>query len=171
MNCLRAINICWWKHAIVVWVTSYTSEEFWLNDAVQWDKGATWSFCWKMNLDGSFLIISQLASESYGLACWTLSKLLPRFPAESVPTEKLPFAKERPSTSWHTTRANSAGFLKQFLSKLCHQSILPNIIIETGGHRPHATQHVPTLHDSWKCLTSINSSACNYLDWLFLNHS
>ena len=117
MNCLRAINICWWKHAIVVWVTSYTSEEHWRNDAVQWDKGATWSFCWKINLDGSFLIISQLASKSYGLACWTLSKLLPRFPAKSVPTEKLPFAKERPSTSWHTTRANSAGFLKQFLSK------------------------------------------------------
>ena len=103
MNCLRAINICWWKHAIVVWVTSYTSEELWLNDAVQWDKGATWSFCWKMNLDGSFLIISQLASKSYGLACWTLSKLLPRFSAKSVPTEKLPFAKERPSTSWVMT--------------------------------------------------------------------
>ena len=146
MNCLRAINICWWKHAIVVWVTSYTSEEFWLNDAVQWDKGATWSFCWKINLDGSFLIISQLASKSYGLACWTLSKLLPRFPAKSVSTEKLPFAKERPSTSWvmtHNTcqlcRTLETIFVKivSSIDSSEHHLIINNI--ETS-HRPHATR-------------------------------
>ena len=168
MNCLRAINICWGKHAIVVWVTSYTSEEFWLNDAAQWDKGATWSFCWKINLDGSFLIISQLASKSYGLACWTLSKLLPRFPAKSVPTEKLPFAKERPSTSWHTPRANSAGFLKQIFVKIVSS-------IDSSEHHYwdwwsstscHACQFCRIL-----CLTSINSSTCHYLDWPYSNHS
>ena len=174
MNRMRAINICWWEHAIVVWVTSYTSEEFRLNDAVQWDKGATWSFCWKINLDGSFLIISQLASKSYGLACWVLSKLLPRFPAKSVQTEKLPFAKERPSTSCHTC-GNFAGFLKTSeINQLFYLSLFRLALFKSQltSRSIDLTPHVPTLSDSWNkfvsklCQTSINSSNHHYWGWL-----
>ena len=67
-----------------------------------------------------------------------------------------------PWSTGDTTRANSAGFLKHFLSKLCHQSIL---LLETG-YRPHA----PRANFAWSWfLSDINHFfrlACNYLDWL-----
>ena len=72
--------------------------------------------------------------------------------------------------SWHTTRANFAGFLKQICVKIVSdinqffRTSLLRLVIDL-------MTRVPTLHDSWKCLTSINFSTCHYLDWPFLNHS